>query len=409
MPDLDQLLARAGTVGRAAADAAHAPDFGDVVRRGRRRRAVRNGAGVGGAVLAVAVVVGGAQVVAGRDAGRPEPVGPAGPSPTSTGLDVRGVPTVAPLDAASVGDAWSVVWDQGEGEDDLVVSFRDDPASPEPVRTRAWLPEGTRMTAVADGSFVVAEGGTARLQVTSPVDGQGRAVTTDGAASPVAEGEVPVVLGTGVADLGVVAVDPVAGTAHAVAGVPDGLWEIEIAGGRIAALGSADREGLTRVHWSDDGGATWASADLPSGTLHDLVPTVPGEDVVVVETVDGASPAPFEAEHRVAADGTVTSVRPEGPAASFEATFTCDGVLHLVGATYTPDGVPAEAGIYRLADDATLERVPSGAPELTDRVEQPVTVETGPSGEPVLWLSAGGGSVVRSDDCGASFEQLPGR
>ncbi|HYG94577.1 MAG TPA: hypothetical protein VD859_13425 [Nocardioides sp.] len=428
MPDLDQLLsADRGAVMRAAADAAHLPDFADVAARGRRRRNTRNGVVLGVAALATATLVGAVQLIGGGSSGEVAPAGTDTPSPSvdrtarddeqearddgQLGEHIVDDEQALPIDVAASGeDVRATLW---RSEDGIALSVVDDAG--DWMRTTAEVPAGTTVWPATDARFVVVEGGDPEAMTIVHRDGYGIEVDADAAEGPVGEAEVVVAVGTELGEYGAYAVDVDAATAHPVDLPVDDPFRVDVFGDRIVAQQSVGNTAEVVVHWSDDG-SEWHFAPTTAGTRHLVVPAAEG-DPILLETADGADPAPLDAVHVL--DGE-----------EFERTEYTGDVPALLAVPYDEPGdvgffygeevrvfatlwgqgenIPREAGLFAWTG-FDLDHLTSGAPEFTDDEDPGVVSVEFEDGAPVLWISGADGTLFRSDDGGASFDQYDGR
>lgn len=396
-------------IAQAAADAAHVPEFGEVLARGERRRAIRHGVAAGVAALAVATVVGAVQLVGTGDGPGPEPApSPTVPTPTvsdpvTTAVDgpseIIDHPAAQIADAAVAedGSATAVLW-RVVNRDPYGLAVSDDGFA---TRSTWRLPIPGDVVVTGD-RFLLRDQTMSRLWV---VDGGGdrRAVEVSGPEAPVGDGEVPVATSSGL-----VAVDPAAGTAHPVA-APEQAFEIGTYGGRLTAIttvidGRGQREAT--YHWSDDGGASWRAVSFDAGELGgpEVVPSAAGTDHTLVVRGDGATIGPLLAVMTMAvgADAFVVTEY-DGEQASLAGAWVVDGELRLLADLWGDGtGPPRESGLYQW-EDGGLERIPTTTPEATDvQSSELVSAVAGPDGpellvavEASLWQSSDGGDTWR--------------
>lgn len=422
MPDLDQLLtADAGGVGRAAAAAAVPPDFGAIVRRGRRRRNVRTGVSVGAAAAALAGIVGMTQVLGGPTPAPPQPAGSS--TPTVSITDSAGTTDAADAtadvaavvdhpDARPVGiavtpgdpDTKAVVWQRGNR---WALAVTDDGFV---TRTLLAVPPGTDPVPGPEGTFVLTGGWRADSLRIVDVDGRNEAITDRGPVAPVDGGEIAVVQGEPGQDQTVVAVDVAAGTAHPVETPPD-LYDLRSYALRLQGLSVAD-DGRTMVHhWSDDGGATWEVEDLGSEqAFGGIVPSPIGGPRAVIESGDGATLFPFVALHHAQPPGASSRTPFAGPASmTLTSTFFYGDEVRVVGTLWDDSGQEAvDSGTWVVGADGTVEKVVSDTPEVSDRQDVPLICLEYVDG-PVVWTAGEDGDVWRSADGGATWERHAAR
>lgn len=330
MRDIEQLLEQERGMGRAAADAVDLPDFGGIVRRGQRRQRVQAALVTGAAAAVVAAVIGVTQVVGG-DVRTSPPVDPV-TNPTETqATDPVGAPAVDAAGRAE-GGLIAVVLDTGR-QYELVAASREGSESIE-------VPEGTSVEPLPLGGYLVSRGWSGEEGV-AILDDAGtdamRDVTVAGGPRPIGANEAAFTLGgtDGPMVLELYAVDPRTAEAHPVA-LPEGVTDIrQIASspGRIQGFGW---EGETPTYfWSEDGGASWARAELDAGPgfsgFAEIVPSGAGAPHVVVEGGDGATVTPFVAVLQMPSDGGgFVRTEREGEFAEFQGGYVDSGTAYFV-------------------------------------------------------------------------------
>ncbi|RHW28748.1 hypothetical protein D0Z08_02545 [Nocardioides immobilis] len=396
-------------IAQAAADAAQVPSFDEVLRKGQRRRNVRNGLTAGGAALAVASIIGIGQLV-GTDADKePEPA----PSPPSTVIEDppagEGPERIVDHPNAVVGDAavsesgatavfWRVVnreqWGLAVSGDGFV------------TRSLAQLPIPGYVVAAGD-RFVLSDQTQSRVWVAG-LDGEWTRVEVSGSDAPVADGEVPVSTSDGL-----VAVDPDRARAHPV-DAPEQAFRIDAYGGRLTAITSVHHDSGTQTatyHWSDDGGASWhtTSFDADYMWIPQVVPSAAGTEHAIAMVSDGATIGPLAGVLTMPADGgSFAETEYDGELASFSGVWTVDGEIRFLGDLWGDgSGPPRESGVYRWAD-GQLERIPSSAPEVTDVDDSTLMDVVDTAGGPTL-LIAVDKRLFESTDGGGTWEELAAR
>ncbi len=395
-------------IAHAAADAARVPDFADVLARGRRRSRVRNGVVAGVAAVAVAAIVGGAQLLGPGESSAPEPA----PSPPTTVIDDE-PPTKHALDLfiddpnAFIGDAavtedgaTAVFWQTADREQSgLAVS-----ADGYDTRHLARLPIPGEVFTAGD-RFLVRDQAKTKVWVAG-ADGEWTRVEVSGPQAPVADAELPVAMSDGL-----VAVDPATATAHPVS-TPGGLFDIGVYGGRLSAI-STDVPGgeVTEVtyHWSDDGGANWGSAtfEMPWDSVEQIVPTEADADHVVAISTSEESIKPLGSVLTLPADGgSFTETPYDGELATFAAAWTVDGEVRFLGDIWGNDS-PRESGVYRWVD-GRWELIPSSAPDVTD-VGDSTMLDVVATDEGPTVLIAVDDRLFQSTDGGATWQEIAAR
>jgi hypothetical protein len=398
-------------IAQAAADAAQVPDFADVLARGRRRRNVRNGLAVGAATLAVAAIFGVTQVI-GDNGGRD--IEPA-PGPTES----------RDVDTAHRGGTDDPVWiiDHADARiADAAVTPNGATAvfwrlvGPEPyglavtgdgfaTRTEWRLPIAGDVIAAGDG-FIVRDQALSKVWVVEP-DGERRRVEVSGPVGPVGPGEVPVATSVD----GLVAVDPETAMAHPV-DTPEQAFDVESYGGRLSFVSNyipASGQVESTYYWSDDGGASWETAtfDAGPGGVPEVVPTPAGTEHVLTLTGDGGGSL-LSVLTMPAAGGDFAATAYDGELTSVIGTFVVDGELRLFADLWGDgSGPPRESGLYRWVD-GRLERITTGAPDVTDTQERTL-VDVAATGDAPTLLVAVGAELHRSEDGGTTWETLPAR
>lgn len=394
-------------IAHAAADAARVPSFDDVLDRGHQIHRRRRALGVAGGALAVAGMLGIGQLI-GFD-GDGKDIQPAPPSPRpsqSQAVDGSGPAAYVDDEAALIHGAAvtdggiGVLWTHPGGQSGpsgLAVS--DDGFASRDV---SRLPIPGEIEAAGDW-FILRDQAATRLWVVDRA-GERRPVAVSGPIAPVAAGEVPFGFGSQV-----VAIDPEAATAHPVP-APDLAYDVLAYGGRLSFDSSNVTGGPTTevtYHWSDDGGASWASATFETAwdDVIQVVPTEAGADHVLAIST-GRSIRPLGSVLTLpAAGGSFTETAYDGDLATFSGAFVVDGEIRFLGDLWGDSG-PRESGLYRWTD-GSLERVASGA-EVTGR-EDATLVDVAPApGGPVVLL-ADGAELFRSDDGGVSWTDLAAR
>lgn len=344
MPDLDELLDDGFAA--YARDSAHPSDVDALIRRGVLRRHRSHVRVVGSAMLAVAVIVVlGIVGIGGGSDDRPQPA----PSPVEfedmtpeqivhdadARLETLAVSDDDPDVRASV---WSLCKnDRCNRERNIIAVTQDGFDSTEYVELQS-SGRYASVGALSSESFYV-EGPRFR-----------GVLTPDATLSPLRRSST---VGTLAADETVVfgAVRPLAvdasGNTHPLS-IPDGArLAVEQPGGRLVALTfSARRSGTTIPHlvWSDDDGATWSQRRLPvrAGGMFMIPYSADPDTIAVVESVDGATLAPFVAMH-VSRDGGTTWKRIPALADEEESGY--------VGWTFVRSDGRLLAGLIAWSDD----------------------------------------------------------
>lgn len=297
MPDLDRLLT--SDIAVRAAEAATRPDFTDVERRGRSRRATRT---VLAAACVAAVVAGVAGVVGIDDPRRTAPE-PAVPSPTPSTNQKADLSPEAIVD-----DPRATV--------DLVAVAPEDPD----VRAVVWSLCKNRSCRQRQVAIAVTGDGFATRSVVGvrgeaafvrPAAGWGAFVVswdgpspyllrTNGSKVPIGRpsGEGSVVAGEVVTRIrgygdDFVAVHPANGAAHRIP-LPAGVTQlVGDEHGRLQGVVSDGRR--SRYVWSDDGGVRWREHPLPAQevSMFSLTPSAAPGVRAVIGGADGATFFPF--------------------------------------------------------------------------------------------------------------------
>lgn len=398
-------------IARAAAEAADTPSFDDVVARGRRLRGRRQALAVTGSALAVAAVIGATQLLGmGGGHHKIEP-GPAHQPSVSGSVHATGpadrvvdAPGAWIADATLIGDGGAaVVWRERPHEDWAVAVSGDDFA------TRAALPLPYAGDVVAAGErVIVRDEAHLRLWVVDP-SGVRRPVGLAGGVGPVASGEVAVTQSR----WGLVAVDPVSATAHRVPEPAGGVVDVDAYGGRLSFVSEHVTGGATDTvtyHWSDDGGATWASAafDKVWNSTVQIVPTGSGADHVLAISTSNKAIKPLGSVLTLpAGGGAFTETQYAGPVATFSGAWVVDGQLRLLGDIWGRSTRPEESGVFRWVG-GRLEHVSSSAPQATDAEQSALVDVDDTDGGPSL-LIAVGVSLYRSTDGGTTWDEIAAR
>ena len=331
MPDLDRLLT--SDVSARAADAATGPDFSEVERRGRTRRATRSVL----AAACVAAVVAGVVGVVGADPVRRTAPDPAVPSPTPKTNQKADLSPEAIVDdpratveqvAVAPGDpdVRAVVWGLCENrrcrQRHVAIAVTGDGFA---TRSVVGVRGGAALVRPAGSSAFVVSWDGPRPYV----------LRTDGAKVPIGRpsGEGAVVAGEVVTRLrgygdDFVAVHPATGAAHRIP-LPAGVSQLE--GDEHGRLQGVVSDGSrSRYVWSDDGGVRWREHPLPAQdvSMFSLTPSAAPGVRAVIGGADGATFFPFidvsrgtqngEAWETVAQDGDprayvgLSAVLPDG-------------------------------------------------------------------------------------------------
>jgi hypothetical protein len=398
-------------IAHAAADAAHVPDYEEVLARGKRRSRVRNGLVTGVAAAAVAAIIGGVQLVGPGESGAPQPA-PPGPRPTPTEVDEdRSGSSALDLfvddpeafigDAAVLGNgATAVLWRTPEREQSGLALSADGYGT----RHLARLPIPGEVFAAGD-RFLVRDEASSILRVADPGGGWTR-VEVAGAEAPVADGEFPVAMSDGL-----LAVDPATATAHPVPN-PAGLYDVEFYGGRLSAISThVTGTGVdeSTYHWSDDGGASWQSAtfEMAWDSLQHLVPTPAGAPHVIAISTGRKPIKPLGSVLTLPADGGEFTETPyDGETATVSGAWVVDGEIRFLGDLWGASA-PRESGVYRW-DDGSLELVPASAPEVTGADDSTLVDAVDTPGGPSL-LFAVDDRLFASTDGGGTWEELAAR
>lgn len=403
-----------------AADAARAPSFADLVDRGRRRRSRRHGAVAGAAVaLTVATIVGATQLLGGGSSREPQPV-PA-PSTTisdpSTGVDPSAVvdgrrARVVDVALGATGRGAAVVW---EDHDRTALTLSDDGFR---TRTDIGLPDGTTVEPALDGSFVVLGGGQRHRVWIARGNGAFDEVTVSEREGVVRPGEVAVVApdpSFPMVHKDVLAVDAETLTAHWVSGLPPAATSFTAFAGRITALeriGNDYPPGPTTYYWSDDGGRTWGSAELPSTDLStfEVVPTGSFRPHLVLESGDGATLAPVVALHRMPYGGDAwEDLAYDGPRLTYAVApdgswsgWACGDDVCFLGDQWG-DGArpPVSSGIYRWGS-AGATPADDDRPDVIEQQGRAVVALRSTEEGYTTYVAGPGGALV------ASFDNRPG-
>ena len=257
----------------------------------------------------------------------------------------------------------------------------------------------------AGDRFLVRDEAMSKVWIAGP-DGEWTKVEVAGPEAPVADGEVPVSMSDGL-----VAVDPGTARAHPV-DAPEGLFRIDYYGGRLTATSTVNdsdtgQQDVT-YHWSDDGGATWKTANFTIAFLWSaqVVPTAAGSDHVIAIARDGAI-APLAAVLTMPADGGGFTETPyDGELATFSGAWTVDGEIRFLGDLWGNDS-PRESGVYRWVG-GRLELMPSSAPEVTDADDSTLVDVVATDGGPTL-LIAVDDRLFASTDGGATWQAIAAR
>lgn len=365
----------------------------------------------------VAVIVGLTQVVGSDRSSGPSPTAPttsANATPSrGTERGSQGLAAVVDAKDAQVqrvavtpGDTRRMATIWRRIEDREVLALTDDGFA---SRTLLEVPPGSQVHALPGGRFVLVDGWQAdRIRVLDP-DGSSLTVTVSGSEAPLADDEVPVVTNAP-GHLRIVGVDA-DGNAHPVP-TPDGLSEVEENGGRLQGIAYAGEQ--PRYHWSDDGGANWASQIVDAPSLVSSTWSAAGRDHAVVEGADGATLFPLVALHTADASAPDQWTRTGFPDGG-QSHWTLDGswihdddgvrLLLKRWSSRGSDNGPLETGIYRVVD-GDLVRVP-GLRLPADLTYSMLDLQY--DGKTTVWFAGPDQDLLRTTDGGETWQSFPAR
>ncbi|MFC5727758.1 MULTISPECIES: hypothetical protein [Nocardioides] len=423
MADIDELLtADPGGIAQRAAEAAEAPDFGSVARRGRGRRTRRQAGMVGAAALAVTAVVGIAQVLGPGDDRGPGPTEQSSVATTSPARPLAELAAVADAADSTITDlavvpgnaeVMAVIW---SFEELSVLAVTGDGFE---SRSLVEVPTGSIVEPLSSTTFVLREGWDGkRIRIIGSDAPSGVTVTVTGRETPARADEVPVVLaGAGSREGPEVVAVAADGGAHPVP-TPAGLSQVTVYGGRLSGVAWGDP---TVYHWSDDGGATWSSEELGRDIFNMSVRSAIGQDHAVLEGGDGATLFPAEALHFASAASPEDWTRMEFPRGG-ETHWTVDGAWHedgdlrLMLTEWEKGTTVRDSGVWRLVvgdlrvpgerEGLALEKV-GDRPFGNTTAVGPVAFEYVDG--PVVWVTGPRGELARTQDGGATWQRFRSR
>ena len=394
--DLDNELIRAREAVAVIGADAELPDFEVLASRGRRRQHAHRFGVMAAAAAAVVAIVGLGQVL-GQPGGAPAPAPAPQPSETATTGTPRAPREPQVVDIAESGPTRVVVIETGRKRELVVTSDGQQ-------TVRRAVPAGTSVVSLGEAQVLVLEGWAAKTLSVVDAAGVEQSVRWDPAARPAAVGEQVLVLPRrGASVFG--AIDAVTHVAHPVPG-PDNAYELTAADGRLQAV--VDAAGQARYVWSDDGGRQWQEGPLSTdgNALWQPVLSAPGEPRQVIEGGDGATLFPYLALHTINGYDDV-SVAPYAGRGylTVSGAFVHDGTTYVVGARWGKGDRALESGVFRVTD-AGLTLI-GGVPAAIDGYEVTlVSVEHLTARRPVIWVPGFPGTVYRSDDFGASWDEV---